>query len=53
MCYCYGEPMYFTSKKKAIAYFEEAMMCTEGAERERYFNIWCQLKDGNTVCYDY
>lgn len=45
--------MYFPSKKKAIAYFEEAIMCTEGAERERYLNIWYQLKEGKTVCYDW
>jgi hypothetical protein len=52
-CVCYRKVHTFKKRKDAIEFFETAMMNSEGAERERYFNIWEQLKAGRTFCYDY
>lgn len=52
LCYCYGDEMKFSSKKKAIEFFEDCMFNSEGSERDRYISILQQLKEGKTVCYD-
>lgn len=44
--------MTFSSKKKAIEFFEDCMFNSEGSERDRYISILQQLKEGKTVCYD-
>lgn len=42
---CYGETKTYT-RKEAMELFLEAMMCSEGAERERYSRIYFALSAG-------
>ncbi len=49
---CFNHKQVWNDRRKAINSFEEAMMNSEGAERERYFNVWVELKTGNTLCAD-
>lgn len=42
---CYGQTKIW-DRSKAIAFFLEGMRCCEGAERERYTDIYLQLIDG-------
>lgn len=44
---CYGSKE-VVERKKAMDNYFEAMCCCEGAERERYTNIYCRLKCGET-----
>ncbi len=43
---CYGSKQTFSSRKKAMDYFLEGMMCSEGSEHERYETIYFQLARG-------
>lgn len=49
---CYGKTEYWDDREKAKAFYLECMMYSEGAERDRYVNIYTQLCLGNTECYD-
>ena len=49
---CYGHEKYWGSREYAEAFFLEAMMSSEGSERERYTNVYLQLKQGLSVCKD-
>ena len=49
---CYGHKDKWESKEKAIGYFSECAMCSEGSERERYMNIILQLLNGQIKCSD-
>jgi len=49
---CYGEEKVWDSREEAEEYFLEAMAGTEGAEHERYSNIYIKLKCGMEVCSD-
>lgn len=51
-CTCYGDRMEFESSEKAMDFFMQGMMACEGSERDRYTNIYCQLKNGQTKCFD-
>lgn len=42
---CYGKTKTYT-RKEAMEHFLEGMMCSEGAERERYTRIYCALSAG-------
>ena len=44
----YGQVQCFVSKKKAINFYLECMAMSEGAERERYTNIYFALLAGAT-----
>ena len=48
---CYGRTKTYT-RNQAIQKFLEAMMCCEGAERERYTRIFCALSAGFTKVTD-
>ena len=52
VCKVYGTEKEFKSRKEAMRFFLEGMMCSEGAERERYTSIYCQLEEGKTYCTD-
>ena len=52
ICVCYGHEHKFNSTKEAKAFFLDCMMGSEGSERERYTNIYCQLEEGQTYCTD-
>ena len=49
---CYGETKIWDDRQEAIKEYLEGMSCCEGAERERYTNIYLQLIDGCTECED-
>lgn len=42
---CYGQTKTW-ERKEAIAFFFQGMMECDGAEKERYCNIYCQLVCG-------
>lgn len=48
----YGKAQKWRSRKEAIAFFKDAVYSCEGAERERYVNVFMKLLDGKTVCTD-
>ena len=48
---CYGKIEKMRRDDAIRQYFEWARCC-EGSEGERYFNIYCQLLDGDTFCRD-
>lgn len=47
---CYGDTSK-TTRAEAIKFYLECMMCSEGAERDRYLNIYLQLLNGATRIY--
>lgn len=49
---CYGETKVWDSRKEAEQFFLEGMAACEGAEKERYTNIFLDLTSGKTVCRD-
>lgn len=49
---CYGTEKVWDSRSEAEAYFLEAMACCDGAEKERYTNIYLDLKCGYDICKD-
>lgn len=48
---CYNQTEQKT-RREALAFYFEAMMCCEGAERERYTNIYQKLMLGKMECDD-
>lgn len=48
---CYGKTEQM-EREKAIAFYLEGMMCSEGSEQNRYANILGGLMSGLTVCTD-
>ena len=48
---CYNKTTMYT-RKAALIFFRRGMACSEGAEHERYEQIFLQLLDGETVCND-
>ena len=49
---CYGREEVWNSRKEAINYFLEAIVGTDGSERDRYTDIYLQLMSGKMVCSD-
>ncbi|MBO7509954.1 MAG: hypothetical protein J6T35_02115 [Bacteroidales bacterium] len=49
---CYGQSKVW-ERKEALAFFLEGMASCEGAEQERYVNIYCQLMSGAKEAFDY
>ena len=48
----YGQKQIWDSRAEAIAFYLEGMMNCEGAERDRYINIYLALISGANVCKD-
>lgn len=44
----YGRAQLFSSRKKATRFFKLAMLGCEGAERERYSNVYFALEAGES-----
>ena len=42
---CYGKTKQW-DRRAAMDFFEEGILCCEGSERDRYVNIYFQLKSG-------
>lgn len=49
---CYGKTDEWCSREEAEQFFLRAMASSEGSERNRYTNIYTQLKMGKEVCTD-
>ena len=49
---CYKKERIWDSRDDAVIFFMECMAGSEGAERERYLNIFVKLKSGTKVCSD-
>ncbi len=49
---CYGKETFFEIRKEAEDRYLEFMGMSEGSERDRYTEIYLQLKDGLRVCTD-
>ena len=50
---CYGKISEYDNRKKAIDFFRECQICSEGAEQERYTNILMDLIfTDSTFIYD-
>lgn len=49
---CYGEVKVWDDREEAQAYFLEAMMSSDGAERDRYAGIFIQIQNGLDYCTD-
>ena len=48
----YGQKQIWDSRAEAIAFYLEGMANCEGAERDRYTNIYLALISGEKVCKD-
>ena len=49
---CYGQEQIWESRDEAILFYLDGVRCCEGAERERYMNIYLNLIDGQDICTD-
>ncbi|MGN0607349.1 MAG: hypothetical protein ACI4JM_12580 [Oscillospiraceae bacterium] len=49
---CYGEVKKWNSRENAKEFFLEAMMNSEGSERDRYTGIYIQIQNGLPFCTD-
>ena len=49
---CYGVTKKWDTRKEAMAFFLQAINSSEGAEQQRYFNVYSQLTQGFDPCTD-
>lgn len=49
---CYGQEREWSCRREAVDYFSEAIRVSDGAERERYLNIYYQLAEGRNYATD-
>ena len=49
---CYGEEKIWDSRKAAMDFFFDAMMGSDGSEKQRYTNVYMKLLMGWEVCSD-
>ena len=49
---CYDRIESWHSRKKALSFYGKAARVCEGCERDRYFEVCCDLEDGLPVCHD-
>jgi len=49
---CYGKTEVYDSREAAEDFYLKCMAGSEGAERDRYVNIYLQLREGKTKCTD-
>ena len=49
---CYEQERKWDSRQEAVKFFLEAMENSEGAEHERYANIYLKLIFGADICKD-
>ncbi len=45
---CYGKAQLFKSRKRAMDFFFDGAVRCDGAEAERYFNVYASLKAGES-----
>lgn len=49
---CYRKSTVWVTRNNAMAFYRDAMACSEGCERERYTNVFMDLLDGLMECSD-
>lgn len=49
---CYGERTTWSSRDEAMNFYLTGMIMTDGSERERYADIYSELRMGKKVCTD-
>ena len=49
---CYGKKESWKTREEAEQFFLQAMMGSDGSERERYTNIYIKLQMGINFCTD-
>ncbi len=49
---CYGKERVFDDRQEAVDFYENCLLNSEGAERERYLEILIDLRCGKMVCRD-
>ncbi len=49
---CYGQRRKWKTRSEALAFFTDCMLNSEGAEQERYLEIYIDLMAGKTLCLD-
>lgn len=49
---CYGKKQIWNNRNEAEDFYLDCMANSEGAERDRYVNIYIALKKGNEICTD-
>ena len=49
---CYGKEQEWESRSEARKFFLDAMMNSDGSERERYSNVYLKIVQGYSVCSD-
>lgn len=49
---CYGEKEIWYDREKAIRFYLQAIAGSDGAERDRYTNIYLDLMTGKNECFD-
>ena len=49
---CYGEEKIWDSRRAAMDFFFDAMMGSDGSEKQRYTNVYTKLLMGWEVCSD-
>lgn len=49
---CYGKETFFETRKEAEERYLGFMGMCEGSERDRYTEIYLQLKEGCSICTD-
>ena len=49
---CYGRERLWDSREEAMDFFWEGVIECDGSERERYLNVYEDLKAGKMICTD-
>lgn len=49
---CYGKEEEWNTREEAISFYRMCASGSEGAERNKYLNVLCDLRNGNMVCTD-
>lgn len=49
---CYGKTETWSDRKKAMAFYGEGMLNSDGSEQERYTKIYMELLRGLNNCTD-
>jgi len=49
---CYNQATVWQDRSMAAEFYLEAMMCSEGCERDRYTDVLLEIMSGNAVCHD-
>ena len=52
MTICHGQKREWADRSEARKFFLNALMNSEGSERERYYGVYLKIVQGYSVCSD-